>query len=296
MYKELIDILRCPVCGKKLQLDIEEMEKDDVIKGKMFCEDSHEFNIVNGVADFGSSEQKDANSWSDYYKEQNYEEVDKAIEDSKSDKQKQIERLFIDGIIKETSRLNNGLLLDIATGRGMLLKRLIEEADSNIHIIATDLSYAVLMYDRIKFKNIAPDIRISYIACDAINLPFINSSIDMTCTFSGYMNMGDIMEKGIKEASRVLKPNSELIDSVMYMDKNSTGYQEVRSILASSNMLETADNLIRENTIAMHKRYFKELTDFITYEGIGEKTPGDILPHEGSWYANAIIICKKQQY
>lgn len=291
MYREIVEILKCPICGNKLILDIIKIDNEEIIEGTLSCDHDHVFNIVNGVIDFGSIEQKDANSWSEYYKELNFEEVDKAIDDSKTDKQKHIEKLFIDGITDQTNKLTNGFLLDVASGRGMLLKRLVNKANKNVHIIATDLSFEVLMYDRIKYND--QGIKVSYVACDATKLPFIDNSIDMICTFAGYMNMGNIMEQGIQEASRVLKANSKLIDSVMYMDENSQGYQEVKDILIANDMPKMADNLIKDNIINMHKQYFSKVTDHISYEGIGEKVEGDLLPYAGSWYANAIITCIK---
>lgn len=288
-----MSILKCPCCGSTLNVYETETENGEIIEGMLCCQKGHQFKIFRGIADFGSIEQKDANSWSEYYKEMNYEDLDASIDNRKTDHQKEIENEFLDGIIEETSKLEKGFLIDVASGRGMLLRKLLQTTNEQVHIIATDLSFDVLMYDRIKLKSLNPNIKISYIACDATNLPFQDHSIDMVCTFVGYLNMINLMEQGIEEAARVLKENCKLINSVMYIDESSKEYQEVQEILKSNDMEVMAKHLLKEELFKLHYKYFSEVTDRIVYEGIGEKFEGDLLPYEGAWYANSIIQSKK---
>lgn len=293
MYKEIIEILKCPCCGTDFELITEKEEKGEIIEGQLVCAQKHTYKIFAGVIDFGSVEQKDSNNWSELYQEVTYEELDNAIDDRKSENQKQIERLFLDGITSKTSKLEKGFLLDIASGRGMLLRKLLETTNEQVHIIASDLSFQVLMYDRMKLAQINPNIKVSYIACDATNLAFKNNSIDMVCTFVGYLNMGNLMEKGIIEAARVLKPACPLINSVVYMKQDSEGYKELKKIFEENDMACMAHYILRERLFEIHQKNFKKVSDRITYEGIGEAFEGDLLPYAGEWFADAVITAEK---
>lgn len=293
MYKKIVEILRCPCCGRNFELVTEKEENGEIIEGHLICAQKHTYRIFAGIIDFGSREQENSNNWSELYQEVSYSELDSAIDDRKSESQKKIEALFLNGITKKTSKLEKGFLLDVASGRGMLLRKLLETTNEQVHIISCDLSFQVLMYDRIKLTNENPKIKISYIACDATNLPFKNGSIDMVCTFAGFLNMGNLMEKGIIEAARVLKPTCSLINSVMYMREYTPGYQKVKQILEENGMAPMAQYLLRERLLEIHENIFKKVSDQVTYEGIGEALDGDLLPYDGEWFADAVITAEK---
>lgn len=293
MYKEVVKILKCPCCGSELKLISEKEENGEVIEGHLICAQKHVYKIYAGVVDFGSEEQKDANNWSEHYQQLSYEELDSSIDDRKTENQKYVETLFLDGIINETKQLEKGYLLDVASGRGLLLRKMLETINEDVHLIASDLSFQVLMYDRIKLASINPKVKISYIACDASNLAFKDNSIDMVCTFVGFLNMGNLMEKGIVEAARVLKPKGKLINSLMYMKEDSSGYKEVKKILEENDLDSLAQFLLRDKLFEMHKNYFTKVSDQITYEGIAEPFEGDLLPYADEWFANAVITGEK---
>ena len=42
MRKDLINILACPVCKSRLELEIDEAERDDVISGTLLCAECNE--------------------------------------------------------------------------------------------------------------------------------------------------------------------------------------------------------------------------------------------------------------
>ncbi|MDO4197793.1 MAG: class I SAM-dependent methyltransferase [Erysipelotrichaceae bacterium] len=216
------------------------------------------------------------------------------IEGRKSIPQLETENKFINDIVDKTAVLKSGYLIDIATGRGMLLKRLIERVDENVHIISADLSFAVLEYDRLKFKE-SCRCKVSYIACDATELPLKDDCIDMICTFTGYLNMGELYEEGLCESRRVLKKGGSLIDSLIYMDEKTKGYAEVKRIMEENGMGKTAEYIVRDKVLDLHQRYFNKVKDEISYEGIGEETKGDLLPYPGEWYENAIIEVIKDE-
>lgn len=293
MFKEIVPLLSCPCCKKNFTCFPSEMENEEITEGWIECESGHRYPIHKGVLNMGSAEQEDGNTWSDYYQEMSYEELDRALEEKKTENQRNILHKFLKDTAAETAKLKQGFLLDIASGRGMLLSRMIENAGSDVHIISADLSFTVLMYDRLKFAEKARHLKVSYIACDATNLPFKPDSLDMACSFSGFLNMGSLFEAGIAEAARVLKKGAALVHATAYMNPETPGFREVEKILETMNQKAFARNLVQEDVLALHRKYFSTASDTFSYEGIAEGEEADLIPYHGDWFANAVITAVK---
>ena len=293
MYKEILPLLSCPCCKKSFSLFPAETENEEITEGFIECEEGHRYPVRKGVLHMGSEEQADSNTWSDYYQDMSYEELDKALDDRKTESQRKIQAKFLEDVTAETRRLKQGFLLDIASGRGLLLSKLIETAGPDVHIITSDLSFTVLMYDRMKFSEKTGNRKISYVACDATNLPFKSGSLDMVSTFVGYINMGSLFEAGVAESARVLKTGAPLIHASTYLDPESAGFREVEEILKTMNAQDTLKNLVQQDVLATHCRYFPKVSDTVSYEGIAEGEEADLLPRRGSWFANVVIRAEK---
>ena len=293
MFKEIIPLLSCPCCHKDFSVFPAETENEEITEGYIECEEGHRYPIRKGVLHMGSEEQADSNTWSDYYQDMTYEELDKTLDEQKTENQRMIQAKFLEDVTAETGKLKQGFLLDIASGRGLLLSKLIETSDPDVHIIASDLSFTVLMYDRLKFAEKTRNLKVSYVACDATNLPFKPGSLDLVSTFVGYMNMGSLFETGVAESARVLKKDASLIHGSTYLDPESAGYHEVEEILTAMNAQDALKNLVRQDVLATHSRYFSKVSDTISYEGIAEGEEADLLPRPGSWFANTVITAVK---
>lgn len=293
MFKEIIPLLSCPCCKKEFTCFSSETENEEITEGYIECAEGHRYPIHKGVLNMSSAEQEDSNAWSDYYQEMSYEELDRALEERKTENQRNIQRKFLTDTAAETAKLKKGFLLDIASGRGLLLSKLIETSGSDVHIISADLSFTVLMYDRLKFADKARHLKVSYIACDATNLPFKPDSLDMACSFSGFMNMGSLFEAGIAESARILKKGASLIHATAYMNPETAGFREVEKILDNMNFKAVTRNLVQEDVLALHGRYFSTVSDKFSYEGIAEGEEADLIPYHGDWFANAVITAVK---
>ena len=292
MYTNIMPILRCPHCGTGLDLAEGQIENEEVVEGKIICKMGHVFSIHEGILDFNSQEQEGLNSWNEYYKEESYDDFDRELDAHDTETQRKNKKDFLDGIVEEAKKLNHGYLLDVASGRGLLLRELLKNVDSSVSIISTDLSFQVLKYNRIKLKKSNPRIRVNYIACDATKLPIINNSIDMVCTFVGFANMMNLMEDGIKDAARVLKTGAPLINSTVYMNENADGAQRVTRFLKENDMAGAEKMFIRNELITIHKKYFKTIREKIIFEGIAENVEVDLIPCAGEWFANVVIIAQ----
>lgn len=292
MYTNILTVLRCPHCGAEFQLMESKREDDEIIEGKIVCEKGHAFYIHDGILDFQSQEQEIFNSWSEFDKDERYAELDRKIDENKTENQRKIENDFINAIAREVKNLRTGFLLDVASGRGLLLRELLKNAGSDVDIISVDLSFHILKQDRLKFRESYPQARVSYIACDATRLPIQDNSIDMACTFLGFTNMANLMENGIQDAARVLKDNAPLINSSVYMDENADGAKRTAKCLAENHMEGAEKIYIRSELLAIHKKYFRTVREKIIYEGIAEAVDDDLIPCAGEWFANAVLIAE----
>ena len=295
MYKELVEILMCPECKKELKLSIIKEENNEVVDGKLFCDNGHNWVIKEGVVHFGSEEQECANNWKESYKFKDYEELDKEIYLNTPENIKEINNKIKEFIIKkinQSKKIKN--ILDIATGRGMLLTELVQKINIDAQIICADLSFDVLKYDRLKVKNINPGVRVNYIACDATNLPIKEAAIDMAVSFLGIANMLDKMPEGIKEANRVVKRNNYLLNSGIVIKENSDGYRVVKDWLNSKGIYEAESTFIETGFEKAHEDAgFEYIKPIEIAEGIGEKCENDLLPFENEWFSVFVIECRK---
>lgn len=56
MYKEIIQFLKCPICGNSMNLDAPSEENEEIITGSLNCECGKSWRIKNGVLDFETEE------------------------------------------------------------------------------------------------------------------------------------------------------------------------------------------------------------------------------------------------
>lgn len=294
MYKDILKVLCCPSCRSNFILEEHELEGDEVVEGIITCDEGHRYRVHKGIIDFGAEEQLTTNRWSESYKETDYLELDKKIELMKSDKDKEQQKMVIDALISEVSKMNNGYIVDIASGRGMLLVELADSIGNHNNIISTDLSFEVLMYDRMKIKKSNPHCHVNYFACDATNLPLKSNTVDITVSYLGIANMIGKIEYGIKEALRITKPEGNLIYSHILIKVNSKGYKILKEICSENNIIGEEKSYIEKDIDEVHSKYFTEVSKNVVFEDIKEEENKlDLLPFQGDWFANVIYKCKK---
>ena len=295
MYKELSKILMCPECNKDLTLSVIKEENDEIVEGKLTCENNHNWIIKDGVINFGSKEQELANNWSESYKEMNYEEVDKKISAGIPENTKELNNKAINFIINKINNNNEiQVVLDIATGRGMLLTDLVKNITTDVQIICTDLSFDVLKYDRLKVKQINPNIKVNYIACDATKLPFRENSIDLAVSFYGIANMLDKMGTGILDAKRVLKDGKLLLNSGFIIKENSEGYNVAKRWFTTNDIVNAVNYLTQFGFEKVHQDANFSSTELVKIgEDIGQRCEHDLIPFEGEWFSVVMEQCEK---
>lgn len=150
MYISILDHLRCPQCRENLAAKTELEYDGDVIEGTLACGNGHTFRICNRVADFHSKEQTLANQWKTMEDEQRFDELDRDMDEQNPPEILQRRKLVQNSIAQAVSRHDCKTVLDIASGRGLMLTELARTLKEDVHIICVDLSAFVLKYDHRK--------------------------------------------------------------------------------------------------------------------------------------------------
>lgn len=296
MYVELLQVLKCPSCGGELKLgQVTNKENDEIIGGSIGCLCGLQFQIIDGVLDFNSKEQEFANNWTEDYKKMNYEELDSKIANGTPDNMKDLNNAAREYIVKHLNENKPQVILDIASGRGMLATYIAENIDYKPKLILSDLSFPVLKYDRLKMKKLNPILKVNYVACDCTKLPFKDSSINECVSFYGIANMMDIALEGIKETNRVLTENGILLNSQIAVDTNTEVAKKLIKELEEYFKVSSLKNLVSvEGFNQLHVEGGFDNCNIITIgESIAEKCDYDAIPIEGEWFAIIIANCNK---
>lgn len=294
MHKEILHLLRCPKCRVELKLTATQEEPTEIIEGNLVCENNHIWDISEGVVDFRVDEQKSNDGWAKRYEKMNFDEVDREVSSRIPNNMKNIYDKTISEMVKNIARSKPKVLIDIATGRGMLLKEIVQSINSNIQIIATDLSFMVLKYDRIKFKKLNENAKVSYIVCDASRVPLLDNCVDIVTSFDGFFNMLDKMPEGVQEAYRVLKEDKQMLSLDFVVEENSNGYRNIEKCFQQNGLMFIEKFATLEGLRLMYNSAeFSDVEIKIIDENIGTKHDIGIIPHENEWFAGVLTSCRK---
>lgn len=104
-------------------------------------------------------------------------------------------------VLDKVSRLD-GIILDLASGRGALAQAMLQELAGR-DVIVTDFSPQVLRQDQRRFKWLGLDDHANFIAFDARKMPFKGNSLPIVTTNVGLQNIRDGIAT-LKELARVI--------------------------------------------------------------------------------------------
>jgi len=101
------------------------------------------------------------------------------------------------------------VVLDAGSGTGIVTMSLLDSGFKPKRVVALDLSYNSLRISREQFAKKKRYSNIDGVQGNILTLPFAENTFDMvmTCGVLEYVNLDD----GLKELSRVLKPNGKLV-------------------------------------------------------------------------------------
>jgi ubiquinone/menaquinone biosynthesis C-methylase UbiE len=277
-----------------MNLDAPIEENEEIISGSLKCECGKSWRIKNGVLDFETEEQEQSNRWVEIFKDKSIEEFNQMVREKTPKNQRTFTDGSIEYIIEFVNKSKPKFMVDIATGRGMLLEKLVENIDESIHLICTDLSFYILNLDRSAILKLNPKLKVSYIACDASNLPFKNNCFDLVVSLFGIANMAGLLMKGIKESLRILKSDRKLLNCVINTKKNSTSIRIVKEYYSAKGIHDLGQFLIKEEALKFHKKAgFNNIEYVLIGEDIAEKNELDLVPVENDWFSVGLIQAKK---
>ena len=101
------------------------------------------------------------------------------------------------------------VVLDAGSGTGIVTMSLLDSGFKPNRVVALDLSYNSVRLSREQFSKKKRYSNIEGVQGNILTLPFAENAFDMvmTCGVLEYVNLDD----GLKELSRVLKPNGKLV-------------------------------------------------------------------------------------
>jgi len=293
VHKEILGMLRCPCCSKNMIAKAVTVEDDEIIAGTLRCQNGEDWSISEGVVDLGSEEQKDANRWSEELKNRTIEELDQEIKNKTPANQLQLQEQTCQRIVQDVVRKAPRFVLDVGTGRGMLLKELAPMISGVSNIICVDLSSAVLKAVRKKTKKMNPRAKADYIACDASSLPFNNESFDMVVSFFGVSNMGDSIPKGLTEIRKVLRQGGSFVNSSLVVEQDSKSYQMLQKHYGEQ-VGSLVDFITLKGFQEIHNRFgFADVRLNMIGQSLAEKNELDLLPVEGDRFAFVLAVAQK---
>ncbi len=294
MYREIISLLKCPNCDESLHLVDSLIVNGEIVDGGLKCRCVEQWEIRDGVLDFRVEEQESINRWSELTKDMSFEELDEMILSKTPQNQQELTKKTIEEIINYLNLNKPEVVIDIATGRVMLLNELAKKLKYDSQLVCMDLSYVVLKADRKKIQKYNPKIKVSFVSCDATNLPFQNNSYDLALSFMGISNMRELIPKALKESHRILKHNHNFLNSTIIIEENSKGYKKLGEFF-SDKVLEGFDKFyLASELVKFHKEAgFKEAVFKMIDESVGQKNELDLLPFEGEWFGIGNVYAKK---
>jgi SAM-dependent methyltransferase len=163
MKRDLLDILVCPECKSKLQLEVQE-EDGEIITGLLSCEAQHEYPITRGVPRF-----VDADQYAGTFSKQRLY-VRRHFEEYKTDDSG--DRVFIPSTGFSPEDIRTGLTLEVGCGYGRFID-VVERLGGTIVGIDLSTHSIDLAHD---FAGRRPNVHL--VQCDLFKLPFPEKTFD----------------------------------------------------------------------------------------------------------------------
>jgi demethylmenaquinone methyltransferase/2-methoxy-6-polyprenyl-1,4-benzoquinol methylase len=113
-------------------------------------------------------------------------------------------------VVREANPPSGGTALDVATGTGDIALELAKKIGVSGRVIASDFSVEMMRPGPGKAKKQGHAEVVYFMAADALNLPFEDSSFDCVTTGFAMRNVTDI-EQAFREMCRVVKPGKKVV-------------------------------------------------------------------------------------
>jgi len=299
MRKEVLKLLVCPNCKRKLDFD-GEISGSRVKRGTLYCPFCNaKYEILDEMPIFEKQPSPEIEK-----------DIDNVMGDLKSILKKRLGKEKLKGywehkkaykdyfskemwnaITKEPDKFaydvssTRGIIVDIGTGDGTLIQRVAELIPNETLIIGIDADEGVLRHTQKRLKDINLYDRVSLIVSNAKNLPLINRFANLVISHFGFDNIHNSIST-FKEVNRILSDNAFLSFSTVLLDENSESHR-----LAKKYGYGWTDRDLEE-TLEDSGFHLKSVEQLIS--GIWPGPPHDVFPIKDDWFAHILVRAQKK--
>ncbi len=186
----------------------------------------------------------------------------------KWDTYKKPDEVKLKRVIESASIKEDGKVLDIGTGTGILLPFLAETIGRTGSVVALDLSFEMLK--RARAKNVGKNI--TYVQADAGQLPFKNSKFDRVVCFACFPHFTE-KARALAEIARTLAETGVLIIAhAESREKINAMHTSIGGVLSHDLIPENAEMRSLLKQAGFQRIYIFDEADF--YLVLAEKTCG----------------------
>jgi len=287
MYENLIPILSCPTCGGGLSYD--GITRDDrLFSGRLQCNDCSHLYPVEDEIPILIDPAKSSFDWEwevDIEAGETFDAFDHAYYGSLPPDAREARAYLINRIVHMCNQ-SPGPILDVATGRGVLLRDLALLLVTDQPLLGMDIDQKVLRGTQGFLRRRGLYDPVSLAVMDAKRLALRGETIGLVTTWFGFNNMPEAAA-ALQEAFRVLMPGGKLIAATLDVRRASTTYKV-------ANEAGFADFLTDEH-IDYHLQAagltLERVETFAT--GIWPGNPYDAIPLRGDWFAHRLVLASR---
>lgn len=287
MRREILELVVCPACkGELEQKHPTWTSKDRFSFGLLVCSECEiKYAVVDDIAIL---REPGWISWEEYVEglrqqtdewQQWFWQYDEEIRNSYKPQEREANKHMIAGIIAKSGVAEAHTVLDIATGRGSLLREICSAAHEDALIVATDIGYYWSGGLKWHYQREGTYDRISFVLCDAKKLPFRDDTFGSVVSLGALTNIPE-PELAVKEAHRVVRPGRNIATSQFLAAEGSRTWKRAMELGCEGLLVEgKAEECFREMG-------FKNVSSEQHYSAIASyQNPYNALPIEGDWHA-----------
>jgi ubiquinone/menaquinone biosynthesis C-methylase UbiE len=256
LKSQLIDFIVCPICLNRFNLKIDIIKKNEIIKGKIICENNHKFHIRKGIPRLVVNEQKDITNTEKPFSTK-WKKFHKTYQNEKwisMQKKWFLDRFGWKNILEFKKFLKTRkYILEAGTGVGNTAFLLSSNKQSQIFAIdiSNSIEFAYKKYDKVK--------NIHFIQADIQKMPFKKKFFDFILSDQVLHHTNNtkksfkiltkhLQKKGIISVYIYKKkgPIREFTDD--YIRKSSTKMSEKKCVELSKELSQLGKNLAKIKT------------------------------------------------
>lgn len=265
----LTDDIECLVCKRKYPF--EHMVYD--LNGE---EDqiNEEFSFWNITDDELEAEKIEEQEWErDYIAHKNAETIEA--------EQK------LDAFMQPYFSQMRGLCVDIATGRGQLLRKILSwNRSSFLDVLCTDIDPRILAMTRKKQQT--NDAKVAYMGTNASHLSIKDNCAEYVSSLAGLCNVPN-PKKACQEVYRILRQGGRLYYATTLLKKESRSYEKALTFGEEIAQALNQDELLQ----MLHEVGFQTVECHVVAEAEWAENPYDGIPLAGDTQQYAFVIAQK---